>query len=368
MKIATFNIQNLFYRNRELISKKHSKNVADWIAELDRLLSKQCKEPMDNARIRDLSFLLGFEKLNNVPYAILSKKAGELCYKNTGIGHCAKASFLTDWEGWVKLGNIPIHEKAIFSKAYVLADANPDILILQEVEDRVSLMEFNYELLPILKISPYQEVMVFETNDSRGLGMGILLKNGYSLNGFKNHVHDLTSDGFTLFDVDCQKYAIITPDGQEIHVLSTQFAKEDAQRKVQAHKVAEIYNELILDGMESIIVCGTFNDVSYSDCLSPLLRETDLKEVSKHEHFNVDVDHGRDASYFRLGAYRMGVNLKQKDYLLLSPKLFEKIKKAGMNRKGTWPNRKPNWKLYPSIASKNHAASEHPLIWAGIEQ
>ncbi len=364
MKIATFNIQNLFYRNRELIKKTNSKNAADWMVELDSLLRKQSKDPNDNSRIRDLSFLLGFEKLNNVPYAILSKKAGDLCFKNGAIGTTTKASFLTDWEGWVKLGNMPLHEKAIFSKAYMIAETNPDILILQELEDRASLMEFNLEFLPLLKISPYQEVMVFETNESRGLGMGILLKNGYRLNGFKNHVHDLDAAGFRLFDVDCQEYSILTAEGEEVWVLSNQFTKEDKQRKQQAAKVAEIYQKMRADGKDCIVVCGTLNDVSYSDCLSPLLRKTDLKDVSKHSSFNVDVDQGKDAGYFRLGAYRMGVNIKQKDYLLLSPNLFEKIRKSGMNRKGTWPDRKPNWKLYPSIASKNHAASEHPLIWA----
>jgi len=120
------------------------------------------------------------------------------------------------------------------------------------------------------------------------------------------------------------------------------------------------------EGKTNIIVCGTFNDVSYSDCLSPLIQETDLKDVSKHEKFNVDTDKGKDASYFRLGAFRLGVNLKQKDYLMLSPSLFEKIKNTSMNRKGTWPDKKPNWHLYPSITSKNHSASEHPLVWADL--
>lgn len=366
MKIATFNIQNLFHRNRELINQNHSKNLNDWISELDILLNKNSKNAIDNGRIRDLSFLLGFEKMNELPYAILKRQAGIMCFKSKGIENTTKASFLSDWEGWVKLGNVPIHEKAIFSKAYVMADADPDIMILQEVEDRVSLMEFNSEFLPLLKISPYQEVMVFETNESRGLGMGILLKNGYKLDGFKNHVHDLDSEGFKLFDVDCQEYTIVTPKGENVCIISSHFSYENGQRKLQAEKVAEIYDNMQSQGKNSIVVCGTFNDVSYSDCLSPVLRDTDLTDVSKHNSFNVDVDSGSDAGYFRLGAYRMGVNLKQKDYLMLSPHLFEKIKNAGLHRKGTWPEQKPNWKLYPLIGGKQHAASEHPLIWASL--
>lgn len=111
------------------------------------------------------------------------------------------------------------------------------------------------------------------------------------------------------------------------------------------------------------MVCDTLNDVSYSHCLATLMRETDLVDVSKHTSFKADTDKGSSANYFSLGAYRMGVNIKQKDYLMLSPKLFEMLKASGMNRRGTWPERKPNWKLYPSISCKEHAASEHPLLW-----
>ncbi len=366
MKIATFNIQNLFHRHRDLINSSRTKNATDWISELDCLLRKPIKSSNDSDRINSLSLLLGFEKTEDNPYGILKKRAGELCFKGRILENTTKASFLTDWQGWTKLGNRPIHEKAIFSKAYMIAETNPDILVLQEVEDRSSLMEFNTEFLPLLKISPYREVMVFETNDSRALGMGILLKNGYHLNGFKNHLHDLDDEGFTVFDVDCQEYSIVTPQGETVWVLSNQFSAEESNRKKQATKVAQTYKQMRIDGKDLIAVCGTLNDVSYSDCLSPLLRETDLKDVSKDKCFKSDTDRGKDGSYFRLGAYRMGVNIKQQDYLMLSPGLIEKIQKAGMNRKGTWPERKPNWKLYPSIASKSHAASEHPLIWAKL--
>tara|TARA_R110000744_G_scaffold163543_5_gene280529 strand:- start:215 stop:1318 length:1104 start_codon:yes stop_codon:yes gene_type:complete len=363
MKIATFNIQNLFHRHRELIKINRTKNATDWISELDRLLRKPSKNTADNERINSLSFLLGFDKTADNPYAILKRQGGELHFKGRVLENITKASFLTDWQGWMKLGNRPIHEKAIFCKGYMIAETYPDILILQEVEDRASLMEFNSELLPLLKITPYQEVMAFETNDARGLGMGIMLKNGYHLSSFKNHVHDLDDEGFNLFDVDCQEYSIVTPKGDTIYVLSNQFSQEENQRKRQAEKISEIYQQMRIDGKDCIVVCGTLNDVSYSHCLAPLLRETDLMDVSKHKCFNTDSDNGSSGTYFSLGAYRMGVNIKQQDYLLLSPSVFKNIKKAGMNRQGTWPDRKPNWRLYPSIASKHHAASEHPMIW-----
>ena len=38
MKIATFNIQNLFHRDKSLLEKPYGKNLNDWINELDALM------------------------------------------------------------------------------------------------------------------------------------------------------------------------------------------------------------------------------------------------------------------------------------------------------------------------------------------
>ena len=101
----------------------------------------------------------------------------------------------------------------------------------------------------------------------------------------------------------------------------------------------------------------------YSDSLTPLFQNTDVKDITKHFSFEVTTDEGDDASYFRLGAYRMGVNIKQKDYLLFSPALFERMSDSGLNRKAIWPIKKPQWSVYKTVTSKYNAASEHPIVW-----
>ena len=139
------------------------------------------------------------------------------------------------------------------------------------------------------------------------------------------------------------------------------------RRKRQAEYVAALYESRIADGEEHILICGTLNDASYSDSLSHLIRDTDLKDVSKYPYFNVDTDEGKDASYFRMGAYRLGVNIRQKDYLLLSPKLFNSVMESGLNRRAMWPERQAKWPLYPSVKKREQAASQHPLLWATIQ-
>lgn len=371
MKIATFNIQNLFHRDRTLLEKPYGKCVTDWINELDELMRGNSRASNNAERIQELAFLLGFDKTFNVPYAVMRKRAGFLFLKGMDYSKELKSGELTDWNGWIALRTTPIDPKAVQNKARVIADVNPDILLLQEIEDRDSLEEFNAQLLPEYECEPFQEITVVQGSDKRGQEMGVLLKDGYRINSVRTHQFDI--DNSLNPKKEFFQYEIETPSQQTICLLAAQLQKEnpdkemtDAYRKIQAEQIAKVYRQLLKDGHKNIIIAGTLNAVSYSNSLSPLLRDTDLKDVTKHQSFNVDFDEGSDADYFRLGAYRLGVNIRQKDYLLLSPNLFAYVEVCGLNRKGVLPKKRPIWKVYPNMHSKKQAASEHPAIWVDI--
>ena len=371
MKIATFNIQNLFHRDRSLLEKPYNKCVSDWVSELDGLMQGNNQATSNAERIRELAFLLGFDKTFDVPYAVMRKRAGFLFLKGMNYSKELKAGELTDWNGWIALQTVPLDSVAVKNKAKVIAEVNPDILLLQEIEDRASLEEFNAQLLPELECEPFQEVAVVQGSDKRGQEMGIMLKNGYRLNSVRKHLFDVEDSPNPKMEFF--QYEIDTPSSQTIWLLAAQLQEEtkdkelsDAFRKKETQRIADIYNELWDNGQKNIIVTGTFNTVSYCDSLSPLFRDTKMKDVSRHQSFKADFDEGRDATYFRMGAYRLGVNIKQKDYLLLSPNLFSKVTDSGLNRKAVWPDKKPMWTVYSSMHSKKQAASEHPAIWTHI--
>lgn len=372
MKIATFNIQNLFHRDRSLSEKSYGKCVAGWVSELDELMRGNNRASSNSERIQELVFLLGFDKTFDVPYAVLRKRAGFLFLKGMDYSKELKAGELTDWNGWIALQTIPIDSIAVRNKTKVIADINPDILLLQEIEDRASLEEFNAQLLPEFGTAPFQEIMVVQGNDKRGQETGVMLKNGYRIKSVSTHHFEI---GNSLNPKkEFFQYELRTPSEATIWLLGVQLQGEtsdkemtDAYRKIQGEQIANVYRQLKNDGHDNIIVAGTLNAVSYCDSISPLLRGTDLKDVTKHPSFKVDFDEGSDASYFRLGAYRMGVNIKQKDYLLLSPQLFANVTDSGLNRKGVLPKERPKWKVYPDMHSKKQAASGHPAVWAAIK-
>src|SRR5680860_926848 len=160
MKIATFNIQNLFHRDRGLLEEPYGKCVTDWVNELDELMRGNNRATNNAERIQELVFLLGFDKTFDVPYAVMRKRAGFLFLKGMDYSKELKAGELTDWNGWIALQTIPLDTVAVKNKARVIAEVNPDILLLQEIEDRASLEEFNAQLLPEFECQPFHELAV----------------------------------------------------------------------------------------------------------------------------------------------------------------------------------------------------------------
>jgi endonuclease/exonuclease/phosphatase family metal-dependent hydrolase len=369
MKIATFNVQNLFHRDRSLIQRTAGKCVSDWIAEFDSLLLKE-KYPSNRERLKELAFLLGFDKTYQNPYVVMRKKAGELYLKGMNCSKELKAGELTDWNGWIKIQTLPIDPESTNHKAMVISEIDPDILVLQEVEDKISLDEFNQHFLPKYNCEPFSESILISGSEGKGLEQALLLKNGYELESVK--IHNLESSEYLKQELF--EYEIQSPKGEKINILSAYFHENNLNkekafeiRKNQAYQTSTIYKMLQMQGKNNIVITGTLNAPSYCNSLSPLLQETDLRDISKNKTFNVAIDEGKDATYYRLGAYRMGVNIKQKDYLLLSPTLFANVKSSGLNRKGVWPEKRPNWRIYSSIRNMAQAASLHPGIWGNIK-
>ena len=374
MKIATFNIQNLFHRDKSLVKIQAGNAVINWLNEMDHLMRKYSKTASDPDRIKDLSFLLGFGKISRKSYAVMRRRGGELFFQGCYSSGEIQANSLTDWNGWVALQTLPVDPFSTSNKARVIAEVNADVLLLQEVEDRNSLLEFNHQFLPEFNGVPYRELLVLQGNDGRGQEMGMLTKNGFQIQEVRTYSNELDDRGKPVFDKNLVKYEITTPSKNKICLLAVHLQEQgkdkencDALRFRQAHRVAEIYQELRDQGQEYVIVAGTLNAVSYCFSLAPLLQKTDLKDVSKHPGYNVAGKKEKDTSYLGMKAYKMGLNTKQKDYILLSPEMFRRVKNSGLNRKAVWSEKAFQWSLYNTIKNEKQAASQHPVVWGEIE-
>lgn len=386
-RIATFNVENLFNRpkvfNEEVETDR--KGVIENVAKLSSIIEQDHYSDSDKNEIIALAEKLNLNKYNEGPMAFIRTIRGQLIRRPKNSPPEVVADCRSDWIGWVALKTAPVNEIAIENTGRVIRDVDADILAVIEAENRELLAQFSSSIVERVsqEISsgqrpvPYEHVMLIDGNDRRGIDVGLLTKPGFPIAEMRSHIDDKLSDGKLIFSRDCPEYAVTTPDGDRIWILPNHFKskhggndeRSQAKRKAQAARTAEIYKRLINCGESNIAVVGDLNDEPFSDPLRPLLAETDLKDVTDHPRFEVgEFNAGPNNDHRGIGTFKLGNDNDKLDYLLLSPDLFVRVKKAGFWRKGAWPgSRPPRWEVYSQLKRKIHVASDHHVLWVDID-
>jgi endonuclease/exonuclease/phosphatase family metal-dependent hydrolase len=341
--------------------------VLEQHAEMNQILAKPRYSDADKDRLIELVEALGLRNSDTGPFVILRQNRGRLLRRSGDGALSIVAGGRHAWIGWLELRTEPVNERAIQNTARVIRDLGADILAVVEAEHRIALKEFNEDVLPMVDGAPYAEIMLIDGNDERGIDVGLMAREGYAIDLMRSHVHDLQASGTPTFSRDCPEYRVIAPGGARIWVLINHlkskgfgdFRASNARRKAQASAVRDIYRRLRGDGEELVAVLGDFNDTPDSAPLEPLLRDTDLKDISAHSSFD---DGGRP------GTFGSGTASNKIDYVLMSPRLFESVRGGGVFRKGAWPGVRPRkWETYPEVEEEIHAASDHHAIWADVD-
>ena len=368
MRIASFNVESLFARPVAMNLKTWAdgKHVLEWFAQLNALLNKDVYTAQDKAGIFELLKKLELDKDDGGKrWAVLRQNRGKLLKRPPGKPPQIVASGRADWIGWVELKKEPIKETAIQNTARVLKDLAADVQAVVEAESRVALKAFSDVLLPNVKGSPFEHVMLIDGNDDRGIDVGVMSRGGYELTRVRSHVDDTDPQGL-VFSRDCPEYTITTPAGKRLlllihHLKSKGFgstSSNDAKRLRQATRVAEIYTQRRSEGEKNIVVLGDFNDTPDSAQLQPLLGGTDLRDISTNPAFTSD---GRP------GTFGNGTASQKFDYILLSPELFAKVQGGAVFRTGVWGGKNGTlWPHYPEMKKQVDQSSDHAAIYADI--
>jgi endonuclease/exonuclease/phosphatase family metal-dependent hydrolase len=132
------------------------------------------------------------------------------------------------------------------------------------------------------------------------------------------------------------------------------------KRRRQSKRVREIYDQHLNQGFEFVAVVGDLNDTPESEPLQPLLvNGSDLTDIMKHDKFTGD---GRP------GTHGNGTKSSKLDYILMSPKLSDKVKQGGIERRGVWGVKNGDlFPHFPEIKTAKDAASDHAALWADID-
>lgn len=379
MKIAAFNVENLFDRAKILNQDDENKtqSILDAVSQLNSLFEQDTYTDDILNQMRQLVAQLDLEKSDEGTFVRLRQIRGRIISRPRNQPFEFKASGRQDWVGWAELRTAPVNEIAVMNTGRVIRDVDADILAVVEAENRVALKQFSDLILEEVGGIPYTQIMVIDGNDERGIDVGLMTKTGYEIGLMRSHIHDLQDDGSPIFNRDCPEYSVKMPSGETIWILPNHFKSKfggdnpDSRQKrlAQATRTAEIYQRLRSEGKNLMVVLGDLNDTPDSPPLQPLLADTDLQDVSAHPSFDTGEFTGREGTDERgIGTFGLGNDDQKIDYLLLSPDLFSRVRASGLFRKGAWPGtRPPRWSVYPELKEKIHIASDHHVIWAELD-
>jgi endonuclease/exonuclease/phosphatase family metal-dependent hydrolase len=368
MRLAVYNVENLFDRPRamNLGSWSEGKAVLQDFASLSELLGELNYTAARKQRMADLMIRLGLEKDDDAPFVILRRNRGQLLRRPKTGGIEIVAEGRADWAGSLELQDEPVDEIAMRNTARVIHDLKADVLAVVEAESRPVLEQFNQQILKAVGGQPFRHVMVIDGNDSRGIDVGLMTGKNHPIGLMRSHVDDRDSKGNDIFSRDCPEYAVHLPNGDTLWVLVNHLKSKgyggkeasDRKRKAQATRVKAIYEAKVAAGEELIAIVGDFNDTPDSDPLAPLLQHTDLKDAFEHPAFD-------NGGY--LGTYGLCNAGNKIDYILMSPKLYQRVKAGGVMRQGMWPGVKPKrWETYDDLDDPKNAASDHAALWVDL--
>jgi endonuclease/exonuclease/phosphatase family metal-dependent hydrolase len=368
MKLASYNVENLFMRARALNGDtfEEGKKILKAHADINRILGKKNYSPTDKTKIKNLLETLGLTKSDESKFAILRQNRGHLVKRPQNGPIQIVADGRDDWIGWVDLTVEQVNEISTRNTAKVISEVNADVLGVIEAESRPALVHFSNDLMPVPGGTPYDHIMLIDGNDDRGIDVGLMTRKNFEIVSIVSHVDDQDDEG-QIFSRDCAQFEVKTPKGNSLFVLVNHFkskgfggqAESNAKRKRQARRTASIYRALRQQQHKFIAIIGDLNDTPDSDPIGPLFDQTGLKEVADVPGFD---DGGRP------GTFKNGTASNKIDYILLSPDLFEKATAGGIFRMGVWGG--VNGTLFPhfpEITREVEAASDHAAIFVGLD-
>ena len=369
MRLASFNVENLFDRARAMNLKDaaEGKPILQRFAELNALLAQPSYSSADKKRMAKLIVELDLEKSDIGDFVILRRNRGGLVKRPKSGGVEIIAEGRADWVGSLELRDEPIDAQAMRNTARVMRDVEADVLGVVEVESRPVLRDFNADVISALGGEAFRHAMVIDGNDARGIDVGLLTRQGFPIGVLRSHVDEMLTERDPIFSRDCAEFEVTAPSGARMLLMINHFKSKgfgsqqssNAKRRAQAKRVAEIYDERVTMGIKNIAVMGDFNDTPDSDPLRPLIEGTDLKDIFLHPKFD---DGGFPGTYGSCAADN------KIDFILLSPALFDRVTGGGVFRKGMWPGaRAKRWEAYEEIVRKEDAASDHAAVWADID-
>lgn len=363
LRIASFNVQNLFGRARVLNFRDHSigDNIFVKIDEFRSLLKKDPYTVQDKQKIVDLFN----QELKD--FIVVREDRGKLFKKSGWSVIGIDASGCGDWDGAIEFKQAKFSDVARENTAKVIKAVKADVACIVEAESRPSLRRFDTHLLG----SSYEYDVLMDANDPRGIDVGLYSK--YPIGGIWTHMFDKQGNT-TIFSRDCLDVEVLLPNKNSLHILCNHFksrgydyeGKADEKRETQAQRVAQILREQYDLKKDWVIIAGDLNDNPSSQPLQPLLNDPNLTDVLGMQF---------PANPEKCWTYHYQF-FEQIDYILVSKALSDRFLKAGVERRGIYKLKSLTTAAngvveieeeFKTVTHWTNAASDHGAVWAEFD-
>jgi len=366
MRLATFNVENMFERPKamNLPGWEDGRQILEDFSALNNLIAEPTYTAAIKAKLLEiLGRNDGLLTQGESDFIRLREYRGALLRQPTGQPHEIAVNGRDEWVGWFELVPDQINAVALLNTARIVKLLNADIQCVIEADNRIALTRFNGAVLHQVGGARYDQVMLIDGNDDRGIDVGIMTRTGFPIASIASHVHDTDHTG-VIFSRDCAEYTIGLPTGERLlllvnHLKSKGFgsqASSNAKRLRQATRARAIYDQRRAEGAKLVAVLGDFNEVPDGAPLAPLLQAgSDLTDVMTHAAF---VSDGRP------GTHGNGTKSAKLDYILMSPELAARVTAGGIERRGVWGGTHGTlFPHLPEITQEIEAASDHAALF-----
>ncbi len=376
MRIATYNVENLFSRSRilNMSDRAESQRLLALVQSLQSLLDSPQYTSVIKQQIEHVSEqLFGFIDVRADIGGLGSwpdeGRPGPYRLKRHITGRA-------DWTGEIAFKDMPLNDEQRMNTARVIQAMNADILCVTEAEGMTALANFNRNALNNL----YTEFALIDTvNDVRGIDVGCYSK--YPIVGLRSHMFKRRKViDAPLFSRDCLQLHIQTPK-QALHILCNHFksqrGKTDEEKEAAAgwrREQAEAVRDIALDldcKNQWVVVAGDLNEDSNTEfqSLRSLFDCEDLVPVvdprlPMRERFTHVTFDPRWRKH----------KVSQLDYLFVSKPLAARMTNYGFERRGTFELNTYAEEigidpvmLFPEITHEAVSASDHSGLWADFD-
>ena len=255
LRIATFNAENLFHRPRvfALADPEERRQTLEDFAALVSLLDHETYTADDKKKIAEFLDKYDVAASQSKSRSILlneTRGGAKLFRTKRGGGIEILAEGRAHWVGWAELVRDDLDEEAVHNTGQVIAEVDADVLLMVEVEDRLTLHRFQKQVLSeMMGARNYPFNMLIDGNDSRGIDIGLYSRR--PITSVRSHIFD-SAAGRPIFSRDCPEFEVELTGGAPLWILGNHFkskigspAATTKKRKAQAGRVREIYKEAL---------------------------------------------------------------------------------------------------------------------------